>query len=55
MQVAPRLTYLLLGINLAVYSAGVYIALAQGNDASNEYFLALAKINEQVLQGEWYR
>eukprot|EP00884_Botryococcus_braunii_P019248 jgi/Botrbrau1/6006/Bobra.104_1s0034.2 len=52
----PRYSYLLLGINLAVYGVGVYLALAEpGTEASNDFFLALAKINSLVVQGEWYR
>lgn len=53
--VPPRLTYVLLGANLAVYGWGVYLALTQGPDASNDYFLDLAKDNSAVLAGEYYR
>lgn len=28
---------------------------AQGNDASNDFFLALAKVNQDVAAGEYYR
>lgn len=51
----PRWTYVLLAVNLVVYSAGVTIALTAGNDASNEFFLDLAKSNDAVLAGEYYR
>ena len=27
----------------------------QGNDASNDFFLALAKVNDRVVAGEYYR
>ncbi len=53
--VQPRVTYVLLAINLAVYSAGVTIALTVGNDASNEFFLQLAKDNGAVVAGEYWR
>lgn len=53
--VAPRWTYVMLAINLAVYTAGVTIALTAGNDASNEFFLDLAKSNDAVVAGEYYR
>lgn len=54
-QVKPILSYAVLGLNLAVYSVGIAIALTQGGDASNEYFLSLAKINENVMNGEYWR
>lgn len=53
--VQPRLTYLLLAVNLAVYSAGVTIALTGGNEASNDFFLQLAKDNSAVVAGEYWR
>jgi hypothetical protein len=54
-QVPPRLAYVLLFLNLAVYGGGIAIALTQGNDASNEWFLSLAKMNDKVAAGEFYR
>ncbi|EIE25226.1 rhomboid-domain-containing protein [Coccomyxa subellipsoidea C-169] len=53
--VKPYLAYALLFLNLAVYGAGIAVALTQGNDASNEWFLSLAKVNEKVASGEFYR
>ncbi|KAK9846361.1 hypothetical protein WJX81_002390 [Elliptochloris bilobata] len=53
--VQPRLCYVVLAMNLAVYAAGIGIAVAQGNDASNDFFLALAKVNDSVVAGEYYR
>jgi hypothetical protein len=38
-----------------MYGAGIALALTQGNDYSNEWFLSLAKINDKVAQGEYYR
>ena len=49
------LSYVVLSLNLAVYSYGIFIALTQGGDASNDYFLSLAKVNENVLNGEYWR
>ncbi len=54
-KVTPYLAYALLFLNLAVYGAGIGLALTQGNDFSNEWFLSLAKINEKVASGEVYR
>lgn len=54
-QVQPNLAYGLLLINLAVYGAGIALALTRGNDYSNDWFLSLAKMNEKVADGEFYR
>lgn len=54
-KVTPYLAYALLFLNLAVYGAGIGLALTQGNNASNEWFLSLAKVNEKVAGGEFYR
>ena len=54
-QVDPYIAYGLLFLNLAVYGAGIGLALTQGNDFSNDWFLSLAKINEKVAGGEFYR
>ncbi|CAG9462113.1 unnamed protein product [Pedinophyceae sp. YPF-701] len=51
----PRLAYVALAANLAVYLGGVAIALTAGNDASNDYFFALAKDDAAVAGGEFYR
>ena len=55
LQVKPVLSYVVLALNLMVYGNGIFIALTQGGDASNDYFLSLAKINENVVNGEYYR
>ena len=47
-QENPRLWLAFLAANLSVYAAGIVIALTVSNEASNEYFLALAKINSEV-------
>ena len=54
-QVEPYIAYGLLFLNLAVYGAGVALALTQGNDFSNDWFLSLAKMNDKVANGELYR
>jgi hypothetical protein len=46
--VKPRISGIILGINLAVYAVGIAIALGVSNEASNEFFLLLAKINSEV-------
>ncbi len=55
MQVDPYIAYGLLFLNLAVYGAGIALALTQGNDFSNDWFLSLAKMNDKVANGELYR
>lgn len=55
LQVEPYLAYGLLFLNLAVYGAGIALALTAGNDFSNEWFFSLAKINDKVANGELYR
>jgi hypothetical protein len=47
--VQPRVSYFFLVANLSVYAAGIVIALTQGNEASNDFFLLLAKVNSEVL------
>ena len=54
-QVRPVLSYLVLAINLGVYAIGIGIALTAGGEASNDYFLQLAKVNEEVLNGQYWR
>jgi hypothetical protein len=51
----PRMSYVLLGINLSIYCSGIAIALLDSNEASNEYFLLLAEINGEVCVGCYHR
>ena len=51
----PVLAYVVLALNIAVYGYGIFIALTDGGDASNDYFLSLAKVNEDVLNGQYWR
>ena len=53
--VQPRVTYALLAVNLSVYAAGIAIALLDNGEASNEFFLLLAKINSEVAAGQYWR
>ena len=46
---------MVLALNLAVYAVGIGIALTAGGEASNDYFLQLAKVNEDVLNGQYWR
>ena len=55
LQAQPRVTYVLLGLNLVLYLVGVGIALRVGGEASNQWFLSLAKSNEALQNGEIYR
>ena len=56
LQIKPRWAYLLLAINVGVYSAGLVAGLGpEGADASQDYFLALAKIDSAIESGEYYR
>jgi hypothetical protein len=55
LQVRPVLSYVVLALNLGVYAVGIGIALTAGGEASNDYFLQLAKVNEEVLNGEYWR
>eukprot|EP00892_Ulva_mutabilis_P008324 jgi/Ulvmu1/5864/UM025_0126.1 len=52
---SPKLWMAFLAANLSVYAAGIVIALTVSNEASNEFFLALAKINSEVIAGEYWR
>lgn len=47
--VQPRVSYVFLVANLSVYAAGIVLAFTQGNEASNDFFLLLAKVNSEVL------
>ena len=55
MQAQPRVTYVLLGLNLVLYLVGIGIALRAGGEASNQWFLSLAKSNEALQNGEIWR
>ena len=55
LQAQPRVTYVLLGLNLAMYLAGIGIALRVGGEASNQWFLSLAKSNQALQDGEIWR
>ena len=55
LQVRPVLSYVVLALNLGVYAVGIGIALTAGGEASNDYFLQLAKVNEDVLNGQYWR
>jgi hypothetical protein len=46
--VEPCVSYALLAANLSVYAAGIAIALLDSGEASNEFFLLLAKVNSEV-------
>ena len=51
----PRATFLFLAFSLSIYAGGVLIALLDGNEASNEFFFALAMDPERVALGDTYR
>jgi len=52
----PALAYGAVAACLAVHAAGVAVALTQGDEASNDFFLALAQDPAAVLdRGEYYR
>ncbi len=55
MQAQPRVTYVLLGANLVLYLVGIGIALQVGGEASNQWFLSLAKSNDALQHGETWR
>ena len=55
MQVVPRLTYVMLALNLLVYGTGLGILFIEGADSEQNYFFSLAKVNEAVAHGEYYR
>ncbi|KAK9818358.1 hypothetical protein WJX72_011269 [[Myrmecia] bisecta] len=54
-KVRPRLAYLMLGANLALYGLGLAVGFAEGREASEDYFLALANLNDEIQHGEYYR
>ena len=45
----------MLGLNLLVYGAGLSILFTEGFDSEQTYFFSLAKVNEAVAEGEYYR
>eukprot|EP00891_Asterochloris_glomerata_P004673 jgi/Astpho2/4673/Aster-x1225 len=51
----PRVSYALLLLVLAIYGAGVAIALLDSGAASNDFFLKLALMKPKVITGEYYR
>ena len=55
LQAQPRVSYALLLLVLAIYGAGVAIALLDSGAASNEFFLNLALMKPKVINGEYYR
>ena len=55
LQVVPRLSYVMLGLNLLVYGTGLGILFLEGFDNEQTYFFSLAKVNEAVAEGEYYR
>ena len=55
MQVVPRLSYIMLALNLLVYGTGLGILFFEGFDNEQTYFFSLAKVNEAVADGEYYR
>ncbi len=55
LQVVPRLSYVMLGLNLLVYGTGLSILFTEGFDSEQSYFFSLAKVNEAVAEGEYYR
>ncbi len=54
-QLQPRIAYLIMAVNVGVYAAGLVSGLIDGNDAQQDYFLALAKTDAGVEAGEYYR
>lgn len=55
LQAQPRVSYALLLLVLAIYGAGVAIALLDSGAASNDFFLKLALMKPKVITGEYYR
>ena len=54
-QAQPFLSYGVLIINLAVYAAGLGLRFSLGESSGEDYFYMLAKVNDEVVQGEYYR
>ena len=55
MQSKPFLSYAVLVVNLAVYMAGLGVRFSLGESSGEDYFYMLAKVNDEVTQGEYYR
>ncbi len=54
-QTKPFLSYGVLVVNLAVYMAGLGLRFSMGESSGEDYFYMLAKVNDEVVQGEYYR
>lgn len=54
-QAQPFLSYGVLIVNLAVYAAGLGLRFSLGESSGEDYFYMLAKVNDEVVQGEYYR
>ena len=55
LQAQPFLSYGVLVVNLAVYLAGLGVRFSLGESSGESYFYGLAKVNDEVVQGEYYR
>ncbi|DBA72724.1 TPA: hypothetical protein ACH3X2_010122 [Trebouxia sp. C0005] len=51
----PFLSYGVLVVNLAVYAAGLGVRFSLGEASGEDYFYMLAKVNDEIVQGEYYR
>ena len=54
-QAQPFLSYVVLGLNLSVYAAGLAVRFGMGESSGEDYFYMLAKVNDEVTHGEYYR
>lgn len=54
-QSKPFLSYGVLVVNLAVYAAGLGVRFSLGESSGEDYFYMLAKVNDEIVQGEYYR
>lgn len=54
-QTKPFLSYGVLVVNLAVYAAGLGVRFSLGESSGEDYFYMLAKVNDEIVQGEYYR
>jgi len=55
LQTKPFLSYGVLVVNLAVYAAGLGVRFSLGESSGEDYFYMLAKVNDEIVQGEYYR
>ena len=55
LQARPFLSYVVLGLNLSVYAAGLAVRFSMGESSGEDYFYILAKVNDGVTHGEYYR